>query len=204
MVKIKYMLKEQFIGRNPSHFKINPLVEAFILSETFLWSAWYFVIPILAIFVVKDIKGGDIQVAGLAFSFYLLVRIIFEIFTGRYLGGSQGKSFMITFVGILFLSVSYLGFAFLHSILGLFLSYAVMGVGLGIASPAKNALFVTHLDKNKEASEWSIYDALTFIGMAFSTALGGFIAAQYGFDFLFLFAAALNLFSIVPYLLYTR
>lgn len=199
------MLKEQFIGRNPSHFKINPLVEAFILSETFLWSAWYFVIPILAIFVVKNIKGGDIQIAALAFSFYLSVRIIFEIIIGRYLSKkTEEYSFIVTFIGIVLLSASYLGFAFFHTIPSLFLSYAVMGVGLGIASPAKNALFVTHLDKNKEPSEWSIYDAVTFIGMAFSTALGGFIAAQYGFEFLFIFASILSLFSIVPYLLYTR
>lgn len=199
------MLKEQFIGRNPSHFKINPLVEAFILSETFLWSAWYFVIPILAIFVVKNIKGGDIQIAALAFSFYLSIRIIFEIIIGRYLSKkTEEYSFIVTFIGIVLLSASYLGFAFFHTIPSLFLSYAVMGVGLGIASPAKNALFVTHLDKNKEPSEWSIYDAVTFIGMAFSTALGGFIAAQYGFEFLFIFASILSLFSIVPYLLYTR
>ena len=199
------MLKEQFIGRNPSHFKINPLVEAFILSETFLWSAWYFVIPILAIFVVKNIKGGDIQIAALAFSFYLSVRIIFEIIIGRYLSKkTEEYSFIVTFIGIVLLSASYLGFAFFHTIPSLFLSYAIMGVGLGIASPAKNALFVTHLDKNKEPSEWSIYDAVTFIGMAFSTALGGFIAAQYGFEFLFIFASILSLFSIVPYLLYTR
>ncbi len=199
------MLKEQFIGRNPSHFKINPLVEAFILSETFLWSAWYFVIPILAIFVVKNVKGGDIQVAALAFSFYLFVRIVFEIIIGRYLvKKTEQYSFIVTFTGIVLLSASYLGFAFFHSILSLFLSYAIMGIGLGIASPAKNALFVTHLDKNKEPSEWSIYDAVTFIGMAFSTALGGFIAAQYGFEFLFIFASILSLFSIIPYLLYTR
>ena len=199
------MLKEQFLGRNPSHFKINPLVEAFILSETFLWSAWYFVIPILAIFVVKNVKGGDIQIAAFAFSFYLVVRIIFEIITAGYLNKSSDRlKFGATFFGILLTSISYLGFALSSSMEFLFISYAIMGVDLGIASPAKNALFVTHIDKNKEPTEWSIYDAVTFLGMAFSTALGGYIANQYGFEFLFIFAFVLNLFSVIPYIFYTH
>ena len=44
------MLKEQFIGRNPSHFQVNPVVKAFIVSESFLWSAYNFIVPIFAIF----------------------------------------------------------------------------------------------------------------------------------------------------------
>ncbi|MBI2622736.1 MAG: hypothetical protein HYW64_01440 [Candidatus Levybacteria bacterium] len=61
------MLKEQFLGRNPSHFQINPVVKAFIVSETFLWSAWNFVTPIFAIFVVSNIEGGNVQIAASAF-----------------------------------------------------------------------------------------------------------------------------------------
>ena len=199
------MLKEQFLGRRPSHFSINPLVEAFILSETFLWSAWYFVIPILAIFVVKNIKGGNIESAAFAFSFYLVVRIIVEVFTARFLDKSnEALKFTATFFGILLTSVSYIGFALSSSIAFLFFSYVIMGVGLGIASPAKNALFVTHIDKNKEPTEWSIYDAVTFLGMAFSTAFGGFVATHYGFEVLFILACVLNLLSVVPYLLYKR
>lgn len=40
------MLKDQFLGRNPTHFKVNPVVKAFIISEAFLWSAYNFIIPI--------------------------------------------------------------------------------------------------------------------------------------------------------------
>lgn len=199
------MLKEQFIGRNPSHFKINPLVEAFILSETFLWSAWYFVIPILAIFVVKSIKGGSIETAAFAFSFYLVVRIIIEIATARFLDkSSEGLKFAATFLGILLTSASYIAFAFSNSLMLLYIAYAIMGFGLGIATPAKNALFVMHIDKNKEPTEWSIYDAVTFIGMAASTAIGGFVATRYGFELLFILACVLNLLSVIPYILYRR
>ncbi|MBI1982054.1 MAG: MFS transporter [Candidatus Levybacteria bacterium] len=199
------MLKEQFLGRNPSHFQINPVVKAFIVSETFLWSAWNFVTPIFAIFVVSNIEGGNVQIAASAFSVYLIARVFSELLSGRYLLGKieRGK-FILTIGGMLFLSLSYVGFAFSNTIFYLFFFYAMAGVGLGIASPAKNSLFSTHLDKNKEPSEWGIYDAITFTGMALATALGGFIANQYGFSFLFLLASIVNLLGIFPYLLYIR
>lgn len=199
------MLREQFLGKNPSHFQINPVVKSFIISETFLWSAWNFVTPIFAIFVVSNIEGGNVQIAASAFSAYLIARVFSELASGRYLLKTNDKTkFLVTIIGMFFISLSYVGFAFSRTILFLFIFYAVAGIGLGIASPAKNSLFSTHLDRNKEPSEWGIYDAATFIGMALAAALGGFIANQYGFSFLFLLASIINLLGIFPYLLYIR
>ena len=77
-------------------------------------------------------------------------------------------------------------------------------MGLGIASPVKNSLFSTHLDKNKELTEWSIYDGFVFMGMAMSATIGGFVANRYGFTFLFYLVAITNLLSIIPYILYAK
>ena len=199
------MLKEQFIGRNPSHFQVNPVVKAFIVSESFLWSAYNFIVPIFAIFVLNNIKGGNVQIAASAFSFFLIARVLAELIICRYLSKTNERmKFLITIFGIVVISVSYLGFAFANTILTLFLFYGVTGVGLGIASPAKNSLFSTHLDKNKEPTEWGIYDAVTFFSMALAGVLGGFIASAYGFPFLFILASIVNLLSVIPYILYIR
>jgi len=199
------MLKEAFIGRNPSHFHMDRIVEAFIVSETLLWSAWNFVTPIFAIFVVNSVEGGDIQIAASAFSIYLIARVITEIIIGRYLSRkTDGNKFILTVLGMLLMSVAYIGFSFSHTILLLFLFYILIGIGMGIASPAKNSLFIEHIDKNRSATEWSLYDAVTLIGVASATALGGFIAGTYGFSFLFLLAAVVNTLGIIPYLLYRR
>lgn len=199
------MLKEQFLGRNPTHFQVNPVVKAFIISEAFLWSAYNFVIPIFAVFVLNDIRGGNVQIAASAYSFFLIVRVIFELITCKYLGKSnEFNKFTTTIAGILLISLGYLGFSFSDGIISLFIFFGIVGMGLGIASPIKNSLFATHLDKNKETTEWGIYDAVTFIGMASTAALGGFIASQYGFNFLFVIAAIVNFIGIIPYLLYIR
>jgi MFS family permease len=102
------------------------------------------------------------------------------------------------------MSVAYLGFAFSHAIPLLFLFYILIGIGFGMASPAKYSLFTEHLDQDKATTQWSLYDAITLIGIASATALGGFIASLYGFTFLFILASIVNLLGIVPYFFYRR
>lgn len=199
------MIKEQFIGRNPSHFRVNPLVKSFIISEAFLWSAWNFIAPIFAIYVANRVAGGNINIAASAFSTYLIARVIFELISSKYFSkSSDNKKLKVTIIGIIFISIGYFGFAFSKTVLPVFIFYALSGAGFGIASPLKNSLFSTHLDKDKEPFEWSIYDTVIFIGMALSTALGGFIASIYGFTFLFILAATVNLLSSFPYILFVR
>jgi len=197
------MLREYFLGRRPSHFQISPIVKAYIVAESLLWSAWDFVIPIFALFVVKNIVNGDVKIAASGYSIYLISRVIFELISGKFLSKSTDREkILMTILGMLCLSFSYAGFAFSHTIISLFFFYFIIGIGLGIASPAKNSLFAIHLDKNKESTEWSLSDGIQFTCMASATALGGFIASIYGFQFLFLLAGIVNLLGTIPYLLY--
>lgn len=199
------MLREVFAGRNPSHFKINKIVKAFIISETLLWSAWNFITPIFGIFVISNIQSGSIQTAASAYSAHLIARVIVEIFTGRFLKGStDSDKLVLSILGMILISAAYIGLSISKTLDILFVFYIVSGVGFGIASPAKNSLFSMHLDKNKESTEWGLYDAVTFIGVALATALGGFIATEYGFGPLFLIASFVNLLAIIPYLFFSE
>ena len=149
------MLTGPFMGRGPTHFHVNSVVKSYIMGESFLWSAWNLITPIFAVFVVNNIKYGDIQLAASGYSIYLVSRVIFELLVGPYLSkSSDRKKFMTTIIGMLFLSVSYIGFSQSTQILQVFLFYATAGIGLGIATPAKNSLFSMHLDKNKEPADW--------------------------------------------------
>src|SRR3989344_5098913 len=199
------MIKEVFLGRKPSHFHMNAVVKAFIISEIFLWSSWNAIIPIFAIFAATQIPEGNTEIAAASFSTYLIVRVVFELISGKYLShSSEMQKFIVTIIGIILMSGGYLGFALTKDILSLFFYYCVIGAGLGIASPAKNSLFSSHLDKDKEVTEWSIYDGFVFMGMAMAATIGGFVANRYGFAFLFYLVAVTNLLSIIPYILYAK
>lgn len=199
------MVRESFAGHNPSHFKVNSVVKAFIISETFLWSAHHFITPILSIFVARDVSGGNVKIAATTFSVFLIVRVIFELMSGRLLEGKNDRSKMLTTIlGMSVITVGYASYALTQNITHLFISACITGIGLGIASPAKNALFSVHLDKNRETMEWGVRDSAVFGSMAVAAALGGFIADEYGFTTLFTAAAILNSIGIVPYILYLK
>ena len=196
------MLKEQFLGRCPSHFKVNPLVKAYIVSESLMWSAWNFIIPIFAVFIVENVSGGNIQLAAIGYSTYLMSRVVFELISGKYLlGTNDRKKVMLVIIGMICVSLSYLGFAVVREVYLLLFYYFVAGMGLGLAMPAKNSLFSIHLDKDKEATEWSLSDAFQFSAMAVATGIGGFIAYHYGFQPLFMLAFFFNCLAIIPFLL---
>jgi MFS family permease len=197
------MLKDYLLGRLPSHFSVNQIVRAYIISESFVWSAWNLVIPILAIFVVDNIKGGSIQTAASAYSIYLLTRVVFELICGKILvKTNDSKKYTIALMGIVILGFSYLFFSISQSVSTLLIGYMVAGLGLGLSAPAKNALFSIHIEKNKEATDWSIADAVTFGCMALASALGGFFVSVYGFQVLFAIAAAVNFLGAIPFILF--
>ncbi|MBI2074491.1 MAG: hypothetical protein HYT83_01495 [Candidatus Levybacteria bacterium] len=197
------MLREIFIGRVPSHFHVNTAVKAFIVSESFFWASWNFITPIFAVFAATRVPGGSVEIAASAYSVHLIVRVIFELISGRrLLKAGELKKYLAAIIGIAILSLAYLGLAFTATVAGVYLFYGIAGIGFGIASPAKFSLFSTHLDKNKETIEWGMYDATVFLFMALAAALGGFIASSFGFRILFWASAALNILGIIPYLLY--
>jgi MFS family permease len=199
------MLRESFAGRNPSHFINSSIVKAFIISEVFLWSSWFSILPLLGVFVVSSVPGGNLQLAAFGYSIYLISRVISELISGKMMSGTtDSKKIQVSIGGLLIGALGIFGFAFSSSILILFTSFIVAGFGIGFASPPKNSLFSSHLDKNKETTEWGVYDAVVFICIALSTALGGFIATQYGFKIFFIIGAMWMLLSVIPYLLYLR
>lgn len=176
-----------------------------MISETFIWSAWNLGLPIISVFVVSQIPGGNIEIAASAVSFHLIIRVIFEISCGRFLlRANDVKKILTIIVGLSLLSLAHIGFAFANSPLIFYLAYSIAGIGLGIASPSKNSFFSTHLDHNQEAMQWGIYDAVVFTGMAAAAAIGGIIAHQFGFTVLFIMAALVNLLGVVPYYLYLK
>jgi MFS family permease len=196
------MLRELLIGNNPTQFHVNPIVKVFILAETMLWGAMNFILPIFALFVTT-IPGGNVEVAATVFSVYMLIRVVFELVSGRlFAKTTDDKKLFITILGMVIMSAAYIGFAFSTNLFMLYSFYGLLGLGIGIISPVKNTLFSTHLDKNREATEWGILDAIVFFVIAVASAVGGYIAQMFGFQTLFLIAATINILGIIPYLFY--
>lgn len=181
--------------------KQKSIIRSYIISESLIWSAWNAVFPIMAIYITTMVQGGTIESAGIAYSIHLVFRVIFEISIGKTLhNASDRKKFAISVIGLTLMTIAYTGFVLSKNIWCVFGLYALLGTGIGIASPAKNSLFAMHLNKNKSASQWASYDAITFLCTAIASAVGGMFATKFGFDALFTLVAILNFLGIIPYI----
>ena len=199
------MLGEILDGKHPTAYHDNRPVKTIIMSESLVWSAWNFITPIFALFAATQIPGGNIQIAATSYSVYLLTRVVFTLISGQYLRHkSEIKLFTTLMYGIAFVSIGYIGFAVTSTIFAVYFYYAIIGVGLGLASPAKNSLLANHVNREKETFEYGLMDASVFISMALAAALGGFIAHEYGFRLVFILAAILNSLGALTYLIYIR
>lgn len=62
-----------------------------IFSDLALLFGWGLVTPILAIFIVQNIKGGDAQVAGIAVGIYWLVKSVLQVPLANWLDEVDGE-----------------------------------------------------------------------------------------------------------------
>ena len=73
---------------------------------------------------------------------------------------------------------------------------------MGMNIPGFTAIFTRHIDKGREAFDWSVRAALVGIGAGITGALGGIIANRFGFDVLFTGASIFILLSaFLPFLI---
>ncbi len=183
--------------------KVDPFVKVFIVSDSLFYSALNFVTPLFALFVTLDVVGGTIQTAAYALTISFVARILSELTISRLISRlNENKKIITVIVSLLLITAAYFAFALAREIMQLYIIWAVIGFAQGIAFPAKLSLFSRHLDKNKEATEWGVSDALNMSLIALVTALGGYIAAKYGFSLLFLLASFTSLLGVLPYFLY--
>ena len=101
----------------------------------------------------------------------------------------------MVFLGYLILTIGNLLFLFIDKSIHLYLVQALMGVGVAIVFPAWEALYSLALDKGKESSEWSYWNAGTGLSVAIAALTGGLIVTYSSFKILFIVMALFHFIS---------
>lgn len=170
------------------HYQVNLVIKILIISDFLIWSSYQLLAPFFAIFVTDKISNGSIEVVGIASAIYLIVKSIFEIPVGVYIDRSKSEidDLFVSILGTVLTAAAYFSYMFIDSVSQLYILQGLLGLGAAIAFPGWYSIFTHHIDKGKEAFEWSLYDVLLGVGMAAAAAVGGFLAEWYGFEILFL------------------
>ena len=183
---------------------INKVIKVLILSDLAILTGEGFAAPIFAIFLTDNIKGGSIEVVGFAAAIFWVVKSLFVIPCGHYLDKRTGEKDDLYFiiVGNILAALSIFGYIFSRLPWHIYFLQVIYGIGMAMNIPAYTAVFTRHIDKGREAFDWSVRSALTGTGAGVAGGLGGIIAYNFGFNTLFVVVGIFIVLSaLLPFLI---
>jgi MFS family permease len=160
---------------------MNKTLYVLWFSDIFILTGFGLATPILAIFITNNIVGGTILTAGIASALYMGVKAVVQIPFSKYVDCHEDKVKWL-WVGTFLIATVPFQYLMAKNINAIYIAQAVYGIGAGIAASAWLSLWSTHLDKNHEGFEWSIYSATVGIGTGVAAFLGGVLATYFGFN----------------------
>lgn len=175
--------------------KVNPIIKTLIFSDLLILSGFGLISPIFAVFITNQIKGGSLEVAGLAATIYLVTKSLGQIPVGDYVDKIKGErdDFRFMLVGSIGFSLVPFLYLFLTTPAQLYLVQLFYGLATALTFPSWMAIFTRHIDSQKEGLEWGTYYTLTDLGGALSATVGGILAQNFGFRPLFVLVGILSL-----------
>jgi len=181
---------------------INKIIRIIIYWDFLINSAWGFLGPVFAIFIVQDITVGAAEkgakVAGFAALFYWGIKSILQIPIGKYLDKNHGErdDFLFMVIGTFLTGLVPFGYLISYLPWHIYFFQVIHAIGMAMVVPSSYAIFTRHIDRGKEAFEWSLDSTVLGVGMGITGAFGGLVAAYFGFKIIFILTGLLTMGSL--------
>ncbi len=179
-------------------FKFNKIVRYLVLSDLVFYAGWGLITPIFAIFIVNNIQGGTILIAGIASSIYWVLKSVLRVPIGVFLDSHKGEKddyFFLVF-GLLIAALVPFGYIFSKLPWHIYTLQAIYAIGMAMSVSGWAAIFTRHIDKGKEATEWGLDSASYGIGMGVAAAVGGLAVTTFGFNPVFIAVGIMGLIGV--------
>lgn len=180
---------------------INKIIKILITSDFFLNLGWGLVGPVFAIFILQRIAIDDIaqatRIAGFASLSYWAVKSVLQVPVGHFLDKIKGEKddFWFMFMGTFIAGFIPIGYLFSTQAWHIYVLQMIYAVGMSLTFPPWLAIFTRHIDKDREALEWSIESTFLGAGAGIAGGVGGIIASMFGFSLVFILVSGLTFFS---------
>ena len=139
-------------------FNFNKIIRTLIITDFFIYSGWGLIMPVLAVFIIDSIEGGDAGVVGMAIGIYWVAKSILQIPIGKYLDRNHGEKddywFMV--IGTFLASLTPLLFLVSSEPWHIYGLQIVHALGMAMAIPPWGGIFTRHIDKGREAETWGL------------------------------------------------
>jgi predicted MFS family arabinose efflux permease len=182
---------------------ISKIVKVLIVSDFFLNLGWGFLSPVFAIFILQNIVSGNAlkaaEVAGFAALSYWVSKSFLEIPIGHFLDKKHGEKddFWFMVIGTSITVIVPIGYLFSSMPWHIYFFQVVHAFGMAMVLPSWLAIFTRHIDKGREAFEWSMETTSIGMGAGIAGGLGGILASYFGFNILFILVSTLSLIATI-------
>ncbi len=173
--------------------KINHVIRIMVVSDFFVNAGFSVFGPVFAVFITKQVSGGSLEVIGFAAAIFQIFKSGLQIPIARFLDKDHGEYddfYSLIFGTCLIATVPFL-YLFASTANHIYIIQAIYGIGAAFAIPPWYAIFSRHIDKMRENVEWSMDSIAIGVGAAAFAAVGGILAQQFGFKFVFLLGGIL-------------
>jgi predicted MFS family arabinose efflux permease len=181
---------------------INKIIKILITSDFFLNLGWGLVGPVFAIFILQNITTDNMaqaaRVAGFASLSYWAVKSILQVPIGNFLDKTKGEKddFWFMIIGTFIAGFIPLGYLFSTQPWHIYILQMIYAVGMSMVFPPWLAIFTRHIDKEREALEWSLESTFLGAGAGIAGGVGGIMVGWFGFHTVFILVSGLTFFSV--------
>ena len=176
---------------------INRVIKILIASDFLLQSGWGLIGPIFAIFLTKQIQGGDLKMVGFVAATYWLTKSIIQPFIAHRLDQNHGEKddFIFLVIGMYIANLIPLGYIFSTQPWHIYTLEFTRALAMACVVPAWSAIFTRHINKGREAFSWSIESTGIGFAAGFAGAFGAWLASTLGFKVVLLLVSLFGLLS---------
>lgn len=176
---------------------LNKVIRILITSDFLLQSGWGLIGPIFAIFLTKQIQGGNVAMVGFVAATYWLTKSIIQPFIAHFIDIKKGEKDDFNFLikGMYVANLIPLGYIFSTQPWHIFTLEFIRGLAMACVVPSWAAIFTRHIDQGWEAFSWSIESTAIGFAAAFAAAFGGVLATILGFRTVFVLVSIFGLLS---------
>ena len=165
----------------------------FIFNGIFVFAA-SLLGPLYAVFV-ETIDANIISVS-ISWSVFLISTTLCMLVVRRYGDFIAEKEYLLI-AGYLVRALAWFLFPSLSTVFGLILLQGLLGLGEALGTPAYDAIFAEHLEKDKHVKNYSEWKLISNILGAVAVVLGGILVNEVGFSILFYVMGTLALLSAI-------
>lgn len=157
-------------------------IKVLLISDAWINLALGMIGPIYAIFVEEI--GGDILDASWAYSVYMMTAGIVMYLLSRWEDRTKHKEKFVV-LGYALTSLGCLMYFFVYNQFTLLATQVILGLSMAILDPAFDAIYSHYVKVKEEASNWGIWEAMSYVVTAVAAVIGGYVADYFGFKILF-------------------